>query len=172
MQHRRLVRSEFLELAAAGAALSSLMPQVASAKDSSFTEWGWPQPYDRVSDKSIAWLKSKGWWPLKWGYQPPWMVEGTFPLVVHSQGLDKVRGLEIDFLPFLAGPPLNEGIVAGTLQIGNGGDFPVTSLIIANAPVRSVGWILTPLIRHGIMVRPDSPMQKPEDLKGKVVGLV
>ena len=172
MQRRRFVRSEFLELTAAAAALSSLAPQAAAAKDPAFTEWGWPQPYDKVSDKSIAWLKSKGWWPLKWGYQPPWMVEGTFPLVIHAQGLDKVRGLEIDFLPFLAGPPLNEGIIAGTLQIGNGGDFPVTSLIIANAPVRSTGWILTPLIRHGIMVRPDSPITKPEDLKGKVVGLV
>src|SRR5581483_8369723 len=101
MDRERLVRSEFLQLAAAGTAAAAIAPRAALGKDAAFTEWGWPQPYERVSDKSIAWLKSKGWWPLKWGFQPPWMVEGTFPLVIHAQGLDKVRGLEIDFLPFL-----------------------------------------------------------------------
>ena len=157
-------------LGATGAAM--LAPGAVLAKDAAFTDWGWPQPYERVSDKSIAWLKSKGWWPLRWGYQPPWMVEGTFPPIIGDAGLDKARGLEIQIVPFLAGPPLNEAIIAGTLQIGNGGDFPVTSLILANAPVTSLGYILTPVLRHAIMVRPDSTMSKPEDLKGKSIGLV
>lgn len=173
MHRPRHSRSAFLELTAGsalGAALAAAAP--ASAKDAAFTDWGWPQPYERVSDKSIAWLKSKGWWPLKWGYQPPWMVEGTVPMVVASEGLDKVRGLQIEIVPFLAGPPLNEGIIAGTLQIGNGGDFPVTSLILANAPVTSLGYIWTPIIRHAIMVRPDATFAKPQDLKGKAIGLV
>lgn len=34
-----------------------------------FTEWGWPLPYEKVSQKSIDWLKEKGWWPLKLSYQ-------------------------------------------------------------------------------------------------------
>jgi ABC-type nitrate/sulfonate/bicarbonate transport system substrate-binding protein len=169
MRHPRLNRSAFLT-SAAGAALAARAP--AFGKDPAFTDWGWPQPYERVSDKSVAWLKSKGWWPLRFGYQPPWMVEGTVPPVIVAAGLDKARGLEIQIVPFLAGPPLNEAIVAGTLQIGNGGDFPITSLILANAPVTSLGYILTPVLRHAIMVRPDSPMSKPEDLKGKSVGLV
>jgi len=172
MERKRLIRSEFLEIAAAGTALSALAPHAALAESSGFTDWGWPQPYERVSDKSIAWLKSKGWWPLKWGYQPPWMVQATVPMAVHDQGLDKVRGLEIEIVPFLAGPPLNEGIVSGALQIGNGGDFPVTSLVMVNAPVKSSGFIWTPIYRHSIMIRPDSTISKPEDLKGKVIGLV
>ncbi len=172
MNRTRLARARFLELTAAGSAAALASPLAAAAKDAPFTAWGWPQPYERVSTKSVDWLKSKGWWPLKWGYQPPWMVEGTVPQVIHAQGLDKARGLEIEFLPFLAGPPLNEGIVAGTLQIGNGGDFPITSLVIANAPVKSAGFIWTPILEHSIMVRPDSPIRKPEDLKGKVIGLV
>ena len=36
----------------------------ADAQSKSFTEWGWPQPYEQVSPKSVEWLKSKGWWPL------------------------------------------------------------------------------------------------------------
>jgi sulfonate transport system substrate-binding protein len=35
---------------------------IAAAQSS--TDWGWPQPYEKVSDKSVAWLKEKGWWPL------------------------------------------------------------------------------------------------------------
>lgn len=136
------------------------------------TEWGWPQPYEKVSQKSVDWLKAKGWWPLRWGYQPPWMVEGTVPLVIHELGFDKKRGLDIEFVPFLAGPPLNEAMIAGKLQLGNGGDFPVTSLIIRKAPVRSAGIIWTPLDEHSIMVPLDSAIKKPEDLKGKVIGLV
>jgi ABC-type nitrate/sulfonate/bicarbonate transport system substrate-binding protein len=171
MNRARLTRSGFLELAAAGGA-AAVTRAPALGKDAQFTQWGWPQPYERVSDKSVAWLKSKGWWPLRFGYQPPWMVEGTVPPIIVTAGLDKARGLDIEIVPFLAGPPLNEAIVAGTLQIGNGGDFPITSLILANAPVTCVGYILTPVLLHAIMVRPDSPMSKPEDLKGKSVGLV
>lgn len=170
MRRAALLRRTFLEIT--GAAGAMLAPGAGALANPAFTDWGWPQPYERVSDKSIAWLKSKGWWPLRWGYQPPWMVEGTAPPVMVATGLDKARGLEIEIVPFLAGPPLNEAIVAGTLQIGNGGNFPVTSLILANAPVTSLGHILTPLLRHAIMVRPDSTMSKPEDLKGKVIGLV
>src|SRR5579872_5664403 len=161
MHRPRHSRSAFLELTAGsalGAALAGATP--AFAKDAAFTDWGWPQPYERVSDKSIAWLKSKGWWPLRFGYQPPWMVEGTVPPVIVAAGLDKARGLEIEIVPFLAGPPLNEAIVAGSLQIGNGGDFPITSLILANAPITSLGYILTPVLRHAIMVRPDSTLSK------------
>jgi len=32
----------------------------AIAAAQSFTDWGWPQPYEKVSDKSVAWLKEKG----------------------------------------------------------------------------------------------------------------
>src|SRR5207253_240610 len=45
----------------------------ADAQSKSFTEWGWPQPYEQVSPKSVEWLKSKGWWPLTYAYQPLWL---------------------------------------------------------------------------------------------------
>jgi len=137
-----------------------------------FTEWGWPQPYERVSEKSINWLKAKGWWPLQWGYQPPWMAQNTIPPLVRELGLDRKRGLEIELKPFLAGPPLNEGLVGGKLQIGSGGNFPVTSLIDKQAPLKAVGVIWTPLYGHPIVIHSDSSIKRPEDLKGKVIGLV
>lgn len=32
-----------------------------SSAQPKFTDWGWPLPYEKVSDKSVHWLKSKGW---------------------------------------------------------------------------------------------------------------
>jgi sulfonate transport system substrate-binding protein len=137
-----------------------------------FTEWGWPQPYDKISEKSVKWLKDKGWWPLSWGYQPPWMGQATIPWIVKEKGLDKQRGLEVQLVPFLAGPPLNEALIAGKLQMGHGGNFPITTLIVRKAPVRSPGIVWTPALEQSILVHPDSPIKKPQDLKGKTVGLV
>ena len=46
------------------------------------TEWGWPQPYEKVSDKSVAWLKEKGWWPMTVAFQPPWSGQSTVNIVM------------------------------------------------------------------------------------------
>src|SRR5262249_35356198 len=110
-----------------------------SAAAQQFTAWGWPQPYEQVSQKSIDWLKQQGWWPLQYGYQAPWLGQATIPLVVKDSGLDKKRGLDVQLQSFLAGPPLNEAIVAGKIQIGVGGNFPLTTLIVRKAPVHSPG---------------------------------
>src|SRR5580693_5330450 len=45
------------------------------------TEWGWPLPYEKVSDKSVTWLKEKGWWPLTVAFQPPWSGQSTVNIV-------------------------------------------------------------------------------------------
>ncbi len=137
-----------------------------------FTEWGWPQPYEQVSAKSIDYLKQKGWWPLTWGYQSPWLGEANVPLIVRDKGLDKKRGLEIQLRAFLAGPPLNEALIAGSLQIGIGGNFPLTTLIARRAPVHSPGIVWTPNLEHSILVPTDSPAKSIADLKGKTIGLV
>jgi ABC-type nitrate/sulfonate/bicarbonate transport system substrate-binding protein len=149
-----------------------LTAAVAPAEAQQFTAWGWPQPYEQVSPKSIDWLKQQGWWPLQYGYQAPWLGQATIPLVIKDSGLDKKRGLDIQLQSFLAGPPLNEAIVAGKIQIGVGGNFPLTTLIVRKAPVHSPGVVWTPVLEHSILVPLDSQLKKPADLKGKVVGLV
>ena len=50
------------------ATLAGILCGIVPAAAQGFNEWGWPQPYDKVSDKSIAWLKQKGWWPLAVGW--------------------------------------------------------------------------------------------------------
>jgi len=53
--------------------LGGIVPAAAQ----SFTDWGWPQPYEKVSQKSIDWLKQKGWWPVGIGWQGPFSGQNT-----------------------------------------------------------------------------------------------
>jgi sulfonate transport system substrate-binding protein len=59
------------------------------------TEWGWPQPYEKVSEKSVAWLKER-WWPMTVAFQPPWSGQNTVNIVMDRMGLMAKRGVEAD----------------------------------------------------------------------------
>jgi len=142
------------------------------AADPKWTEWGWPLPYEKVSDKSVQWLKSKGWWPLQYGYSSTWVGQFTAPMLIHANKLAESRGLAIEMRPFLAGPPQNEGLMSGALQVANGGELPITTLVSRKAPVRSIGMMWTAVQEVQIMVPNASTMRKPADLKGKTVGVV
>ena len=151
--------------------VAQMGPRTVVQAQQQFTDWGWPLPYEKVSDKSVAYLKEKGWWPLKWAYQPPWMAEATIPWIIKKLDLAKKRGLELEILGLLAGPDINEGLASGKFPIGNGGNFPVTSLLDKKVKVKSAGIIWTPLDEHPILVHLDSKITNPKDLEGKSVGL-
>jgi sulfonate transport system substrate-binding protein len=106
-------------------ALLLLSAQAAQAQQK-FTDWGWPLPYEKVSDKSVQWLKSKGWWPIQVAYQAPWSGQNTINIVMDKQGLMKERGIEAAWQAFPSGPAINETIVSAKFQVGNGGNFPFT----------------------------------------------
>jgi hypothetical protein len=57
---RRTFLEQSLSLTAS-AGLSSLMFGSTSslAQPSTFTQWGWPTPYRKISDKSVSWLSLK-----------------------------------------------------------------------------------------------------------------
>ena len=137
---------------------------VAPAAGQNFTDWGWPQPYERVSDKSIAWLKQKGWWPLAVGWQGPFSGQNTINVVMDKAGLLEKRGLDAKFQVFAAGPDVNEAIAAARIQIGNGGNFPFTSLLDRGIPVRAIA-VVAPNLKHSTVVPLDSPVKSLADLK-------
>lgn len=130
-----------------------------------FTAWGWPQPYEQISQKSIDWLKDKGWWPLKIAYQAPWSGQNTVNIVMDKKGLLKARGLQSELSTFASGPAINEVLVSGRYQVGNGGNFPFTSLIDKKMPVKAIG-ILSPNLAHALLVPIDSPAKSLKDFKG------
>lgn len=137
------------------------LAQPSAATNLQFTEWGWPQPYEQVSAKSIAWMKQKGWWPLKTGSQPAFT---SLPVAV-PKGFMKARGLEIEVLPFLSGPAINEAAAAGRIQAGLEGNLPFTSLIANEAPIRCIAAI-NPVLKHATLVPLGSSLKSLADIKG------
>ncbi|MEO7743210.1 MAG: ABC transporter substrate-binding protein [Usitatibacter sp.] len=162
----------FKQMLAAVAALLVAMPALAQQK---FNEWGWPTPYERVSDKSVKWLQDKGWWPVQVAYQAPWSGQNTVNIVMDRQGLLKARGIETRFQAFPSGPAINETIVSARFQAGNGGNFPFTSLLDKSIPVKAIA-ILSPNLLHALVVPTDSKLKNIKDLKGSnppaTIGLV
>jgi ABC-type nitrate/sulfonate/bicarbonate transport system substrate-binding protein len=179
MEHRFLPRSPARRrLYALGFVLSlGLMagPTGALAQKSSFTAWGWPQPYEKISPKSISWLKDKGWWPLTVAWQPPFSGQNASLVVINRQELLAKRGIEAKFQAFNSGPDINEAITSAKAQVGNGGNFPLTTLLDKNVPIKVLG-ITAPNLKHQTIVPNDSPLKSLKDLKGSnppaVIGIV
>jgi sulfonate transport system substrate-binding protein len=48
------------------------------------------------------------------------------------------RGLDAKFQVFAAGPDVNEAVASARIQVGNGGNFPFTSLLDRGVPVRAI----------------------------------
>ena len=90
--------------AIAGATFATFFLAWVPALAQSFTDWGWPQPYEKVSDKSVDWLKQKGWWPLGFGWQGPFSGQNTINVVMDKAELMQKRGLDAKFQVFAAGP--------------------------------------------------------------------
>jgi len=151
---------------AAIAALAVLAPPLAAQTVTPPpTPWGWPQPYATVSESSIAWLKGKGWWPLTVAFQPPWSGQNTVNIVMDRLGLMAKRGVEAKWQGFPSGPAINEVVVSARAQVGNGGNFPFTSLLDKKVPVKAIA-ILSPNLLHATLVPLDSPVKALQDFKG------
>jgi ABC-type nitrate/sulfonate/bicarbonate transport system substrate-binding protein len=147
------------------AAFVGLVATTGPAAAQSFTDWGWPQPYEKVSDKSVAWLKQKGWWPIGVGWQAPFSGQNTINVVMDKAGLLEKRGLEAKFQAFAAGPDVNEAVASARVQVGNGGNFPFTSLLDRGVPVRAIA-VVAPNLKHSTVVPVDSPIKTLADFKG------
>ena len=68
----------------------------AHAQSEKFTAWGWPQPYEKVSEKSVEWLKRKGWWPLQVAFQSPGHIQRRLSLVAERLADLECRAVERD----------------------------------------------------------------------------
>ena len=147
------------------AILAALLSGIVPASAQSFTDWGWPQPYERVSQKSVDWLKQKGWWPIGVGWQGPFSGQNTINVVMDKTGLLEQRGIEAKFHVFAAGPDVNEAVASARVQVGNGGNFPFTSLLDRGVPVKAIA-VVAPNLKHSTVVPLDSNIKKLADFKG------
>ena len=157
-------RAVMAGMAAGGVAMAVGLPQTANAQSGS-TAWGWPTPHTKVSDKSVAWLKEKGWWPLGLGWQPPWSGQNAVMAVMDKQGFLAQRGVESKLTAFTSGPALNEVFISTRIQVGAGGNFPLNSLVDNKIPLKVIS-IVCPNLRHHVIVPIDSPLKSVKDFKG------
>jgi ABC-type nitrate/sulfonate/bicarbonate transport system substrate-binding protein len=159
MNRRDLVRlggMSALTAALGPAALAQSTPKPGGKS----TEWGWPQPYEQVSAASVAWLKSKGWWPLRIGIQPYY---ASVPLWGPLK-LAEARGLALETPYFVFGAQQNEAAVTGNLQGNIYGNFPFVSYLLKSKTPMKVIANGAVNLRTSLMVAPDSPVKKIEDL--------
>lgn len=137
----------------------------ASAQTQKVTEWGWPQPYEKISGRSVQWLQDKGWWPLTIAWQPAWPGQNTIELVMERHKMLEKRGVNAKWQSFASGPAINEVVVTSRVQIAGGGNFPVSSLIDKRIPVTGIA-LGTPNLTHALLVPNDSKIRSIKDLKG------
>lgn len=139
--------------------------QAATNNESSKTEWGWPLPYEQVSQKSLDWLKSKGWLPLTIGYFTDVPGYSAVYAVIKEKKLLEKRGLAVNFISFLSGPPIVEAFISGQTQVSHYGDFPFWSTVDKGIPCVAFG--LTGVNQEiAMLVRLDSPFRNLDDIKG------
>ena len=98
-------------------------------------------------------------------FQPPWSGQNTINIVMDRQGLLAKRGIEAKWQGFPSGPAINEVMVSARAQVGNGGNFPFTSLLDKKVPVKAIA-ILSPNLLHATVVPLDSPIKSLKDFKG------
>src|SRR5271170_1940632 len=130
-------RREFIgkTLAVTGAGLipSALINQSAYAAEAA-TDWGWPQPTRKISEKSVEWLKSKGWWPLQIAWNPLWSEGNVLLYVMQQQKLMEKRGVEAQYTPFLAASLMNEVYMPGRVQVAQAGSLGLLQVIDRKVP--------------------------------------
>ena len=165
---RRFVEQSIAITGAAGLAPGILFPREAHAADS--TEWGWPLPYKQISAQSVAWLKSKGWWPLQVGWNPLWSDGNVVLFAMQHYKLLQQRGLEAAYPPFLAASLFNEVYAPGRIQVAQAGSLGLLRVIDLKIPTAALATY--PAQRQAFLVPPDSPLKTGmAELKGqKVLG--
>lgn len=143
------------------ACASPPLPVAAPADDPAAR--GWPLPYERVSDASIAYLKTRGWWPLTIGYFADVPGYAAHYPVMKDLRLLEARGLEVTYVSFLSGPPILEAFLAGQTQATSYGDFPFWNTVDKGVP--AVAYAVTGVNNEAaLLVPPDSPFTTAADL--------
>lgn len=85
-------------------------------------------------------------------------------------GIFKKHGLDLKIIEFGGGSKMVQGMAAGSIDIGDGAGTEM-AFVAKGAPMLAVCESTGPAPFLGVGVPWDSPIQKLEDLKGKVIGV-
>jgi len=107
------------------------------------------------------------------GYQPFWSAESNIVLTMKNKNLLEKRGYQPEYVAFLSGPPINEGLISDALDMGFGGDMPTISLMATDFPAKIIASPVKSL-RQAIVVDIEKigAIRDVKDLVGKKVAVV
>jgi sulfonate transport system substrate-binding protein len=97
--------------------------------------------------------------------------KGGSQALLQAAGLLDGTSYKIEWSTFTSGPPLLEAANAGAIDIGGVGNTPPIFSAAANAKITVVQAGQHKGPGDAILVPGDSPIQKPEQLKGKTIGV-
>lgn len=166
----RSSRRNVLKFGTGLAALSAAsgFPGLVAAQSGNLSDWGWPSNYEKISEKSIAWLKSKGWWPLKVAWNPLWSDGNATLFAMKQHDLLAKRGLNAEFVPLLTAGLMNEAFIPGNVQVAQAGSLGLLRLVDLKVPTIAVATY--PAQRQAFLVPLDSPLKGGlDDLKAQKV---
>ncbi|MDO8281020.1 MAG: NrtA/SsuA/CpmA family ABC transporter substrate-binding protein [Thermodesulfovibrionia bacterium] len=95
---------------------------------------------------------------------------GFLPFIAQEKGFLKDNGLDVTINEYDFGLKAADALVAGKADIATAADFVLTSYSFDHPDLRALSTISISLTDE-IIVRKDSGIEKPQDLKGKTIGV-
>ena len=107
--------------------------------------------------------------PIRIGWQETWATQGQLAVILQQSEILKELGFAPEFVGFSYGAPLNEGALAGEVDVLFTADQPAIALCNRDNTWGMIGRLM--YNRVGTFVPPDSDVKTIADLKGKTVAI-
>jgi len=107
--------------------------------------------------------------PIRIGWQTSWATQGQMAAILKNSNLLELNGLKGEFKGFPYGGPLNEGALAGAVDVIFTADQPACMLLAKGAPWKIVGRLI--YNRVGTLVPYGSKIKTVAELKDTTVGI-
>ena len=107
--------------------------------------------------------------PIRVGWQETWATQGQLAVILQQSDILKNLGFAPEFVGFSYGAPLNEGALAGELDVLFTADQPAIALCNRDNTWGMIGRLM--YNRVGTFVPPDSDVKSVADLKGKTIAI-
>ena len=87
-----------------------------------------------------------------------------------AEGIWAKHDLDVETVIFAGDAKLQQGMVANAVDFGLGSG-PAMGFLAKGVPAKAVGALANEPLSMGLIVGADSPIQKPQDLKGRKIGV-
>jgi taurine transport system substrate-binding protein len=123
----------------------------------------------KVQDKPAVDAEKSGGIPIRIGWQETWATQGQIAVILQQSDILKGLGFAPEFVGFSYGAPLNEGALAGEVDVLFTADQPAIALCNRDNTWGMIGRLM--YNRVGTFVPPDSDVKSIVDLKGKTIAI-